>query len=517
MRRKKSKEKINNEIENTIDVEEEVINDEEIEEIEEVEDDEEIIDEDDDEIIDDDEEIIDDEEDEEIEEDEKLNTCREIDFSNKDEVSQDFFDEKKKSKFVIFLIVLVVLSLIGCCCYFIYINKDKIFNKIDDVVDNMDGLVDVDSNDEENNDSNKSDVSTSGDEVEEKVLNVYQKDSDSVVVFTYKCKKSNCDIVVTKDSFILFDEDKVYRRDMSSYELDQVNNVEKTPTKSELSFNGFEEVKSVYDENSSEFSDEDKKIIVPFVNKLYIIENELYKFGDINNDIEKFDLIDDEVLFCRGDIGFLYNYKEKKIISFGEQGYSDYKKIDDFYLILYHEGDGSEHYEVYNNLEKIEFISFSDGYHIDNNKLYYLSYDENNGEKIVKIINSKNEKFDYNNEGIKPIHIFDGKLMYSDKDNVLCIKNILNNELIYKSEVKVKNGMIIEYNDGFKIFESDHSVIDEVDFEEFIKNENIDNEKYNLIKKCVLNDENCNDDVGYIINLDKDGKFLSKEYHIIYY
>ena len=107
--------------------------------------------------------------------------------------------------------------------------------------------------------------------------------------------------------------------------------------------------------------------------------------------------------------------------------------------------------------------------------------------------------------------------MYSDKDNVLCIKNILNNELIYKSEVKVKNGMIVEYKDGFKIFESDHSVIDEVDFEEFIKNENIGNEKYNLIKKCVLNDENCNDDVGYIINLDKEGKFLSKEYHIIYY
>ena len=292
MRIKKSKEKINDEIENTIDVEEEVINDEKIEEIEDIEDDEEIIDDEvDEEIEEDDEKIIDDEEDEEIEEDEKLNISREIDFSNKDEVSQDFFDEKKKSKFVIFLIVLVFLSLIGCCCYFIYINKDKIFNKIDDVVDNMDGLVDVDSNDEENN-SNKSDVSTSGDEVEEKVLNVYQKDSDSVVVFTYKCKKSNCDIVVTKDSFILFDEDKVYRRDMSSYELDQINNVEKTPTKSELSFNGFEEVKSIYEENSSGFSDEDKKNIVPFVNKLYIIENELYKFGDINNDIEKFELID---------------------------------------------------------------------------------------------------------------------------------------------------------------------------------------------------------------------------------
>ena len=49
---------------------------------------------------------------------------------------------------LIFLIILVVLSLIGVCCYFIYINKDKIFNKIDDVVDNMDGLVDVDSDDE---------------------------------------------------------------------------------------------------------------------------------------------------------------------------------------------------------------------------------------------------------------------------------------------------------------------------------------------------------------------------------
>ena len=91
MRRKKSKEKINDEIENTIDVEEEVINDEEIEEIEEVEDNEEIIDEDDDEIIDDEEiEEEDDDEDEEIEEDEKLNTSREIDFSNKDEL---FFEK----------------------------------------------------------------------------------------------------------------------------------------------------------------------------------------------------------------------------------------------------------------------------------------------------------------------------------------------------------------------------------------------------------------------------------------
>ena len=507
MGRKKAKEKIKDEIENTIDVEEETdevedVEDDEIDETDEVEDEEE----------------YEEEHEEEIDEDEiddKISKSREIDFSNKDEVSQDFFDEKKKSKFVIFLIILVVLSLIGVCCYFIYINKDKIFNKIDDVVDNIDGLVDVDSDDE--NTLNKSEASTSSDEVEEKILNVYQKDSDSVVVFTYKCKKSNCDLVVTKDSFILYDEDKVYHRDMNAYELDQINNIEKTPTKSELSFNGFEEVKSIYEDNSSEFTDEDKAMIVPYMKKLYIIESELYKFGDISNNIEKFALIDEEVLFCRGDVGFLYNYKEKKIISFGEQGYSDYKKVNDFYLILYHEGDGSKHYEVYNNLEQIEFISFSEGYHIDNNKLYYLSYDENNGEKIVKIINSKNEKFDYDNEGIKPIYIFDGKLMYSDKDNVLCIKNILNNELIYKSEVKIKNGVILEYNDGFKIFESDHSVIDESDFEEFIKNENIDNEKYNLIKKCVLNDKNCNDDVGYIINLDKDGKFLSKEYHIIYY
>ena len=62
-----------------------------------------------------------------------------------------------------------------------------------------------------------------------------------------------------------------------------------------------------------------------------MIDNELYKFGDKKNKIRKFALIDNEVLFCRADLGFLYNYKEKKIISSDEQGYVDYKKVDSFF------------------------------------------------------------------------------------------------------------------------------------------------------------------------------------------
>ena len=56
------------------------------------------------------------------------------------------------------------------------------------------------------------------------------------------------DIEVTKDGFILYDEEKVYHRDMTAYELEQINNTEKTPAKSELSFSGFEELNSIFDD-----------------------------------------------------------------------------------------------------------------------------------------------------------------------------------------------------------------------------------------------------------------------------
>ena len=485
---------------------------------------EEVVDEE--ETIDENEEMEDVEEDEEEDEEEiteesdednsEFYETRKIDFSNKNEVYQDFFDEKKKSKFVIFLVVIFILLLIGVFGYFIYINRDKIFNKLGNVVDNMDSLVDVENDDNDN--SGGIIVSTSSDDVEEKILNVYQKGSDSVVVFTYKCKSKYCDIIVNNDSFILYDEDRVYHRDMTAYELEQINNTEKTPTKSELSFSGFEEVKSIYDEAYDEFNSDEKSILISILNKLYIVDNVLYKFGDFDDEIRKFELIDNEVLFCRASLGFLYNYKEKKLISFGEQGFSDCKKVDNFYLVLYYEGDGSAYYQVYNNLEQISFIALSNGYYINNDKLYYLAYDENNDTYSVQIINSKKEKIEYDNKDINPIHIFNGKLIYTDNEDVLCIKNILTNELIYKSELKLKNWLIFEYEEGFKIFESDNTVIEDEDFDKYRKSENIDDEVYNRVKKCIKeNNDDCGFywyGVGYMVTLDKDGKFISKDYYI---
>ena len=56
-------------------------------------------------------------------EDDELDKTRKIDFSNKNEVYQDFFDEKKKSKLTIVIVVIFVLLLIGVICYFVYVNR----------------------------------------------------------------------------------------------------------------------------------------------------------------------------------------------------------------------------------------------------------------------------------------------------------------------------------------------------------------------------------------------------------
>lgn len=480
------------------------------------------------EVVDEEDTIDENEEIEEVEEDEdeiteesdednsEFDETRKIDFSNKNEVYQDFFDEKKKSKFVIFLVVIFILSLIGVLGYFIYINRDKIFNKLGNVVDNMDSLVDVENDDNDN--SGGTIVSTSSDDVEEKILNVYQKGSDSVVVFTYKCKDIYCDIEVTKDGFILYDEDKVYHRDMTAYELEQINNTEKTPTKSELSFNGFKEVEKLFDESYSD-------IIYNIDEKIYILNDSdmLLTYDEYRNkDMGSIFIIDNLLLFY----GRIYDYINDKMIYFEEDIFnsifSGYKN-GEFYI-----------FDVFSNViivgSDLKGASFSGSHlrpwvedreyirnniYIHNDKCYYIN--NVSKKKEISVIDSKNEKWTYNNDGITPVYIFDDKLIYLDKEGILSVKNLLDDNNIYKTDIKLKNAYLVGVEEGFQIFEMDKSVLENEDFDEYRKYENINNEEFSKIKKCINDSDSCENScymVGNMINLDKEGKFISKEYYL---
>lgn len=446
----------------------------------------------------------DEEENDESEED-KFDETRKIDFANKNEVYQDFFDEKKKSKFGIVLVVIFILVLIGVGCYFVYIYRDKIFNKFGNVVDNMDALVDVNKDD----DNDKENISTSSDDVEEKILNVYQKGSDSVVVFTYKCKSKYCDIIVNNDSFILYD-DKVYHRDMTAYELEQINNTEKTPTKSELSFNGFEEVNSVSVELGG----------VEELNDLYQMHDEYYivsydtilKSDDYNKNSDRcegfYKVEDIIILDC-----FTYNYKEKIEINFTDHlafTVLDYGYKNGFYYFYTNTSEGNPIYVFRGNGEDVKLLV--NNFYINDDKLYYLGFDGK-----INVVNNKGEVLPFNNDGIKGITIFEDRLIYLNSDNVLSVKNILDDDNYYSTDVKLQNPYLFGKNNGFQILDPNKSVLEEEGFESYRKQQNINDEEFSKIKKCIADSESCEEFcymVGNMVNLDKNGKLVSKEYYL---
>lgn len=462
-----------------------------------------------------DEEIEEDETDE-LEEDSEMDKTRKIDFSNKNEVYQDFFDEKKKSKLAIVIIVIFVLLLIGVICYLVYINRDKIFNKIDNVVDNMDSLVDVENSDNDN--SGDVVTSTSSDDVEEKVLNIYQKDSENVVVFTYKCKSTDCDIEVTKDGFILYDEEKVYHRDMTAYELEQINNTDKTPAKSELSFSGFEEVKSLFDNKepvdvgSSSFGD--LSVLYEMDSIIYIINNdEILSLDNYNKKYSSdrckggYKVEDIIVLDC-----YTYNYKEEKEINFTESlaftvlkcGYKN-----GFYYFYTDTSEGKRIYVFDGSGKNIVSVN---SFYISNDKLYYEEY---TGK--IKILNNNGDILSYNTDEFKVITIFNDKFIYLNNDKVLVVKNILNDEYIYTTNIKLENPIVLNNDNGVELLEVDYSVLDIEEFDKFRKTQNISDADIKDIKDALISEEDGNwipYVVGYVIKLDKEGKFVSKDFYI---
>lgn len=466
-------------------------------------------DESDEEIEEDGTDELDESDEDEFEEDSEMDKTRKIDFSNKNEVYQDFFDEKKKSKFVIFFIVVFILLLIGVICYLVYINRDKIFNKIDNVVDNMDSLVDV----EGDKDNSGGVVASTSSDDSSNVAYIYQKDSDSVA-FTYNCKNKKCNVIVTKNGFILYDDDKVWYRDMSSYELEQINNTEKTPAKSELNFDGFEEVKSMFDKSSDSSTDLSTLFEISDVNYI-IYKNELMTFDDYNEKFSgdrckgSYKINDIIVLNC-----YAYNYKKNTEINFLDDlsfTMLDYGYESGFYYFHINTSMGDNIY-VFDELGKN--LTTVNSFYINDDKMYY-----EDGTNKVNVIDNKWKKVDYNNDDINAIYIYNDKLIYLNNEKILNVKNLVNNKDIQKTDVKMNDAYVLDVKDGINIIDRDYSILEKDDINEYIENENITEEEIFKIKQCIDNSDKCDEKidtfhVGYLVKLDKDAKFVSRDYYI---
>ena len=126
-------------------------------------------------------------------------------------------------------------------------------------------------------------------EIENNIINIYQKGyaEKGPIAFTYECKSEDCDIKVIDKGFILYDEEVVKYREMTSYEYEQINNSEISPIGSKLDMDGFVEVESVADDNED--------MVAWELSKIYLIKDQVFSFNDESDYILK--LVTDEILF----------------------------------------------------------------------------------------------------------------------------------------------------------------------------------------------------------------------------
>lgn len=431
--------------------------------------------------------------------------------NNTANTSNESDDKKKHSKFIIIGLIVFLLLIVICVVYFIFTSNNKSDNK-----DDEDYVNNVTQSDEYENDGIIDDVDDDNVEIENNIINIYQKGyaENGPIAFTYECKSENCDIKVIDKGFILYDEEVVKYREMTSYEYEQINNSEISPIGSKLDMDGFAEVYSIADGS-------DEHYLYDYLYYIYYIDGKLYEFGDVDNDINNLILIDDEVMLCEASVDVVYNLKLKKIITSSEPDYLDFKKVNDFYLFALG-SDSGNYYVICNNEQFINAVYVHNGYYIYQDVIYYITYDGYESFSYAKLsaVNSKNEKISYNTDGIKPIHIFNDKLIYLNENNILSVKNLLNDENIYSTGIKMDNAILLESYNDFKIFEIDNSVLNDAEFDEYRKTQNISNEEFDMIKKCKI-DNMCEDvneyscySSGYLITLDKNGKYVSKDYYL---
>lgn len=398
------------------------------------------------------------------------------------------------------------------------------------------------------NNSTLSDDATASDDKTDTIVDkkgnelyIYQKGYSDMapIAFTYECKSENCNLFTTEKGFVLYDEDKVQYREMTQYEYEQINNSDKSPNGEELDKDGFKEATSVLtgasfsgsvknecdDCNLDNYKDSNLNNVYEFDNHLYYLLNDEFNtieyFKEKNNDI----FLYDSIIFFNGT-SLVYDYEKKQIIFDVDKMYEvgielgEEKSIKTDYFTILYVNDAYLTYDFPfyiafdNNYNSYNFVYEFDGFYYNEKLLYFI--DENN----LNVIDSEGNSVKYDNTNMKSLFIFDDNVAYLDENNILKVKNINSNK-IKESNFKVKNfeGYNVSRKDNeILLYIHDDSVIEESEFDNFRIQNNISDNDFNKLKKCI--NESCDDylyEIGYVIKMNKSGEVLSDDYHLYIY
>lgn len=437
---------------------------------------------------------------------------------------------EEKNKIGLYVVaVIFLLIIVGIIVFRTFFNKDNKEEKNPGV-----------------NSSTLSDDATPSDEESNTVIDkkgnelyIYQKGYSGMapIAFTYECDSENCNLFATDKGFVLYDNDKVMYREMTSYEYEQINNSDKSPNGEELEKDGFKEATSIFTGaslartivnecdncNIDNYKESKLNNVYEFDNHLYYLLNDEFNtieyFKEKNNDI----FLCDSIIFFNGS-SLIYDYKKKQIIFDVDEMYdvgielgNEKSIINDNFTIL-HVDDAHMTYDFPfyiafdNSYNSYEFLYELSGFYYKENLLYFI--DENN----LNVVDSEGNRVKYDNTNMKSLFIFDDNVVYLDENNILKVKNIISNKIIEESFFKIEkiDGYNVNRLDNeYKLYIYDNSVVLENEFDDFRKQNNISDKDYNKIKECM--DNSCDDffyETGYVITIDKSGKVLSSNYYL---
>lgn len=423
---------------------------------------------------------------------------------------EGFWDDKSSKTPMLIVVGLLLAIGVGV---FIFLTKDQTKKPT--------------PNDTPNNINTPSDEATKSDDIANtngKKVYIYAKGfaDNGPIAFTYDCVSEYCNIITTEKGIILYDEDKVQYRILSKYEQEQIFNSD-SPAGGPLDKEGFKEIVPTRIFELDALYTEEKEQ----VHNLYKIEKENYF---VVNEKEE----ENKSLYNFKDYCEFYNNKclfDKQLIGYNEQLY-DLKTDTIIYELKEHNiykldvnqnftivefKDSYTYYSMLNKKNKEVTNTYENGinsYYLKNDQLYYIK------ENKVLIENSKGDKTNFDNTNITSLAIAGSMLLYLDTDNQMNVRDLNNNQDIYNSEIKTTLDLFLSFyktEEKYSIVYTDYDALKTDEWYNSIdKDVMVEDFDINSVKQCTnenyKENSNCTDYfIGYRINLDKDGKYLSKE------
>lgn len=322
-------------------------------------------------------------------------------------------------------------------------------------------------------------------------------------IYAYDCKNDSCQIITDDKGIVLFDENKIRYRAYTSEEVIKINNTNELITPEILDMKGFKDIKEYANLKKSEIENLDADL------SIYMIEGKVYIKK--NDNVSKDGITIDDMLFYDN---IIYNLDKEDVVYSREKGQTaSVTKEGNLYLVkVIDDNTNNLEDEIFN--KKIELLTkkTTDKYYIKDNNVYYIDADK------VMQVNEKNKIKEYD-ASITALALNGDTILYLDKENQIMMKKINEDKPFFTSNLKMKNSDSYVYlemfDDAYQIIYNDQNVLNEADFDKYLKENIKDNEIIQKIKKCGLRNNDCDwyiPVLGYMLKVDKKGKLISKEY-----